>query len=70
MAVKLSIGTWAYTFGKYADNPISMEEVAQRLGDLGFDGLSLGGFKPHGHPDLYPTKEDRKKLVDLFESRL
>jgi sugar phosphate isomerase/epimerase len=68
MSVKLSIGTWAYTFGKYADNPISMEEVAKRLDELGFDGLSLGGFKPHGHPDLYPTKEDRKKLVDLFGS--
>ncbi len=67
MGVKLSIGTWAYTFGKYADNPISMEEVAQRLAELGFDGLSLGGFKPHGHPDLYPKKKDRKKLVKLFK---
>jgi sugar phosphate isomerase/epimerase len=68
MAIKLSIGTWAYLFGKYMDNPISMQEVAERLEELGFDGLALGGFKPHGHPDLYPTKEDRKKLVDLFKS--
>ncbi len=68
MGVKLSIGTWAYTFGKYAENPISMEEVAERLGELGFDGVSLGGFKPHAHPDLYPTKEDRKRLVELFKS--
>ena len=68
MGIKLSIGTWAYTFGKYADNPISMEEVAKGLGDLGFNGLALGGFKPHGHYELYPTKEDRKKLVDLFKS--
>ena len=68
MGIKLSIGTWAYLFGKYADNPISMEEVAKGLGDLGFDGLALGGFKPHGHYDLYPAKEDRKKLVDLFKS--
>jgi sugar phosphate isomerase/epimerase len=68
MGIKLSIGTWAYMFGKYADNPISMEEVAKGLGDLGFDGLALGGFKPHGHYELYPTKEDRKKLVDLFKA--
>jgi len=68
MAVKLSIGTWAYTFGKYAENPITMEEVAKGLGDLGFDGLALGGFKPHGHYELYPRKDDRKKLVDLFKS--
>lgn len=68
MGVKLSIGTWAYLFGKYADNPIAMEEVAERLGKLGFDGIALGGFKPHGHYDLYPTKEDRKRLVELFKS--
>ncbi len=68
MSVKLSIGTWAYTFGKYAENPISMEETARRLGELGFDGVALGGFKPHGHYELYPTKEDRKELVDLFAS--
>ena len=68
MGVKFSIGTWAYTFGEYADNPITMEEVAQRLGDLKFDGLALGGFKPHGHYELYPTKEDREKLVKLFSA--
>jgi sugar phosphate isomerase/epimerase len=45
-----------------------MEEVAKKLDQLGYDGLSLGGFKPHGHSDLYPTKDDRKKLVDLFGS--
>jgi len=68
MSVKISIGTWAYTFGEYAKKPISMEEVAKRLGDLKFDGLSLGGFKPHGHYELYPTKDSRKKLVELFKS--
>jgi sugar phosphate isomerase/epimerase len=68
MSIKLSIGTWAYTFGKYADNPITMEEVSRRLSELGFDGLALGGFKPHGHPDLYPKRKDRKRLVKLFKS--
>jgi len=68
MGVKFSIGTWAYTFGEYADHPISMQEVARRLGGLDFDGLALGGFKPHGHYDLYPTTDERKKLVDLFNS--
>jgi len=68
MSVKISIGTWAYMFGKYADNPITMKETAQKLGELGFDGVSLGGFKPHGHYELYPTKDDRKGLVDLFAS--
>ena len=68
MGVKLSIGSWAYTFGEYAKKPIAMEEAATRLGELGFRGIALGGFKPHGHYELYPTKKDRKKLVDLFKS--
>ena len=68
MGVKFSIGTWAYLFGEYAKKPITMEEVARRLDELDFDGLALGGFKPHGHYELYPSKEDRKKLVDLFKS--
>jgi sugar phosphate isomerase/epimerase len=68
MAVKTSIGSWAYLFGEYADKPIKMEEAAQKLSKLQFDGMQLGGFKPHGHPELYPTKKDRKKLVKLFKS--
>ena len=68
MGAKISIGSWAYLFGEYADNPIEMEEAAQKLNKLEFDAMQMGGFKPHGHYDLYPTKEDRKKLVDLFKS--
>jgi sugar phosphate isomerase/epimerase len=45
-----------------------MEEAAKKLKELGFDGMQLGGFKPHGHYDLYPTKESRKELVELFNS--
>jgi sugar phosphate isomerase/epimerase len=68
MGVKISIGTWAYLFGEYAKKPITMEEVARRLDQLDFEGVALGGFKPHGHYELYPTKADRRKLVDLFKS--
>ena len=44
---KISIGTWAYTIGPYADNPISWDEVIQKVKSLGFDGVELGGFPPH-----------------------
>lgn len=63
---KISIGSWAYAIGPYADNPTPLPEVVQRLNDLGFDGVELGGFKPHAHPDLYPLKEDREKLVEML----
>ena len=56
---KISIGTWAYTIGPYAKNPISFDEVVANLAKLGFDGLELGGFKPHPNPDDLVTKEQR-----------
>ncbi len=66
MAVKLSIGSWAYTFGPYEDNPILLPDVCKRLGELGFDGIELGGFKPHAHPDDYATPERQDELKQLL----
>jgi len=56
---KISIGSWAYTIGPYADNPVPWEEVIQKVKDLGFDGVELGGFPPHPNPDNLPDKEQR-----------
>ena len=36
---KISIGTWAYSVGPYADNPVPFGAVVQRLKELKFDGL-------------------------------
>jgi len=58
---KISIGTWAYSIGPYADCPVPWEEVVQKLSDLGFDGLELGGFSIHPNPDNHPTREDRAR---------
>ncbi|MCP4639375.1 MAG: sugar phosphate isomerase/epimerase [bacterium] len=58
---RISIGTWAYSIGPYADNPIPWEEILVKLGELGFDGVELGGFGIHPNPDNLPTKEDRAK---------
>lgn len=63
---KIAIGSWAYAIGPYSDNPVPLNEVCKGLHKLGFDGIELGGFKPHAHPDLYPTKKDRRELVDLL----
>ncbi|HSV31622.1 MAG TPA: sugar phosphate isomerase/epimerase family protein [Atribacteraceae bacterium] len=64
---KISIGSWAYAIGPYSANPVPMDEVIVKLAQLGYDGIELGGFKPHAHPDLYPTKESRKEFVGLLE---
>ncbi len=56
---KISIGTWAYSIGPYADNPVPWEEILEKLASLEFDGLELGGFGVHPNPDLLPSKEQR-----------
>ena len=58
---KISIGTWAYSIGPYANNPVPWDEILAKLQALGFDGLELGGFGIHPNPDILTTKEDRQR---------
>ena len=66
MAVKLSVGSWAYTFGPYEKDPIDLPTVCSKLGELGFDGIELGGFRPHAHPDDYATLAKQAELKKLL----
>jgi len=66
VAVKLSVGSWAYTFGPYEDDPIDLPTVCQKLGELKFDGIELGGFRPHAHPDDYATPGKQAELKKLL----
>ncbi|MBM4030583.1 MAG: sugar phosphate isomerase/epimerase [Planctomycetes bacterium] len=66
MPVKFSIGSWAYTFGPYAKDPIDLPTVCAKLGELGFDGIELGGFRPHAHPDDYATPAKQAQLKKLL----
>jgi len=58
---RISIGTWAYSIGPYADNPVPWDEIVSKLAGLGFDGVELGGFGIHPNPDIMPDKESRAK---------
>ena len=62
--VRLSIGSWAYCFGPYKDNPVPFDAVIRKLGELGFDGVELGGFAPHPYPAQFETKTKRQELRD------
>ena len=64
---RISIGTWAYTIGPYADHPVPFDEVVRKLKALKFDGLELGAFNPHPHPEICPTKEDRQRVVETVK---
>ena len=50
---KVAIGTWAYMFGPYEDDPVPLDEVLSTLNELGFDGVELAGFTPHASPEDY-----------------
>lgn len=69
MSKRISIGTWAYSIGPYADSPVPFTEVVEKLHALKFDGLELGGFGVHPNPDLQKTPEERAKVRELWESR-
>ncbi len=63
MKGKISIGTSAFAIGVYKSNPIPLKKVLSKLQELNFQGIELFGAKPYCHPDDYPTKADRKKLL-------
>lgn len=64
---KVSIGSWAYIFGEYAKNPIPLKELCEGLNKLDFQGISLGGFRPHAHPDDWGTPEKIKELKGILK---
>lgn len=69
MSKRISIGTWAYSIGPYEESPVAFSEVVEKLHELDFDGLELGGFGVHPNPDLQTTKDARAEVRDLWESR-
>ena len=61
---RISIGSWAYSIGPYAKNPIDWDTVCRTLSSYGFDGVELGGFPPHPNPDDLPSAEKRQEIVE------
>lgn len=60
----ISLGTWTYTVGSYSDNPESLDSVIRKAAGIGYQGIALGGFHPHGSVALYPKRRDRVKLME------
>src|SRR5512143_484364 len=64
---KISVGTWAYIWGGYADKPIPLATVVKRLQELGLDGVEMGAFDPHLSLEMAKDRNcvrDVKKLLD------
>jgi len=65
--MKISLGSWAFSFGPYAADPIPFEAVAKRLSAAGYDGIDVSGFPPHVTLEKYPTRKSRMELVRFLE---
>ena len=65
---KLAIGTWAYIFGPYESHPVDFETVVHTLSEIGFDAVSIAGFRPHILVDDYEGREKREQLLALLQN--
>lgn len=58
--MKISLGTWSFSFGPYADDPISWDRTIKRAAAAGYDGVEICGFSPHITLEDYPTAQSRR----------
>ena len=58
---KISLGSWAFSFGPFTDNPWSFADVIRYAADAGYDSVEINGFQPHPHR---PTTTHRKNAVN------
>ena len=65
--MKISLGSWAFSFGPYSDNPIPFDRTARRLSEAGYDGIEICGFPPHVTLDKYTTSDSRRELVRFLK---
>jgi sugar phosphate isomerase/epimerase len=65
--MKISLGSWAFSFGPYAENPVPFEATVKRLAEAHYDGVEVCGFPPHVTLENYPTRESRRELKQLLD---
>lgn len=63
-----SIGSWAFSFGPFENNPWSFEDFLKYAAEAGYDGIEINGFHPHPHPDVYNTREKCNELKNQIDA--
>jgi sugar phosphate isomerase/epimerase len=46
---RLAFGSWAFSFGPFADDPWPFERLCRYAAEAGYDGVEINGFRPHPH---------------------
>jgi sugar phosphate isomerase/epimerase len=64
-APKIAFGSWAFSFGPFADEPWSFERLCEYAAASGYDGVEINGFRPHPHWEDYSSDADYETLRAL-----
>ncbi len=68
---QVSIGSWAFAFGPYENDPWPFERVCDFAAKVGYDGVEINGFRPHPHYDDFIGGKGTKELkVQISEHGL
>src|ERR1700712_3048284 len=46
---KISLGSWAFSFGPFEQNPWDFDRFCEYAATRGYDGVEINGFRPHPH---------------------
>jgi sugar phosphate isomerase/epimerase len=61
--MKVSFGSWAFSFGPYATRPVGFFDIALKLSQAGYDGIEACGFAPHITLEDYPDEGSRRAVA-------
>jgi sugar phosphate isomerase/epimerase len=63
---KISLGSWAFSFGPFESDPWPFSKLIKYTAEADYDGVEINGFRPHPHPDDYGTKEKCEELKNTI----
>ena len=59
---KISFGSWAFSFGPFADDPWPFDRLCDYAARAGYDGVEINGFRPHPHHHDYADDQSCARL--------
>src|SRR5579862_2993287 len=62
----LALGSWAFSFGPFAQHPWDFERVCRFTAAAGYDGIEINGFRPHPHHRDFEAPQTTQALAVLM----